>query len=188
MKKKEFVRNPYNYDADELSNETGLLCLDETLTEQQHIEEADINYIAERFMRTGEMPQLLNMPTSGDFDETTDFQSAMNVIAQAKQEFMALPAKMRTRFNNDPAELIAFLEDEENRPEAIKLGLVPKPDNIAAPLTLGADNERGSQSRPDSVPKERPGTERTQGNANPTETTQKPGSKAAEGDRGRNTG
>lgn len=124
----EFVRNPYNYDSDEVSEETGLKCLDESLTEQEHLEEADINYVADRFMRTGETPQVLRLPTFGDFEGIFDFQSAMNTINLAKAEFMSLPAKIRTRFNNDPAEILAFINDETNRDEAIKLGFIPKPD------------------------------------------------------------
>lgn len=126
--KKEFVRNPYNYDSDDLSDKTGLLCLDESLTEQEHVEEADINYIADKFMRTGEMPRVLDMPTTGDFNGIFDFQTAMNTVAEAKREFMSLPAKLRSRFENDPAQLINFIEDEDNREEAIRLGILPKPE------------------------------------------------------------
>lgn len=125
--KKEFVRNPYNYDSDELSNLTGLKCEDESLTEQEHLEETDINYIAERFMKTGMMPHVLKMPTYGDFSGIFDFQSAMNIIQEAKQEFMSLPAKIRARFNNDPNELIKFIEDPDNKDEAIRLGFIEKP-------------------------------------------------------------
>lgn len=124
--KKELVRNPYNYDSDELSNITGLRCTDETLTEQEHLEESDINYIANRFMNTGELPTILRLPTQGDFEGIFDFQSAMNNIAQAKLEFMKLPAKTRTRFNNDPAELLKFVHDDENYDEAVKLGFIEK--------------------------------------------------------------
>ena len=41
-----------------------------------------------------------------------------------QDDFMELPAQLRSRFNNDPAELIDFLGKEENREEATKLGLV----------------------------------------------------------------
>ena len=123
MKIKEFVRNPHNYDVDEASQETGLRCPEPTLTAQEFLEESDINYIAERFMRTGEIKQVLDMPTAGDFQGIFDFQSAMNLIVEAKQQFMDLPAKVRSRFDNDPAKLISFLDDPENDDEAIVLGL-----------------------------------------------------------------
>lgn len=125
MKPKPFVRNPYNYDVDDASDETALHCRDEHRTEQEHMEEADINYVAERFMRTGEAPQLLNLPTAGDFEGIFDFQTAMNTIAQAREEFMSLPAKVRTRFGNDPAQLLEFVHDKDNYEEAVKLGFIP---------------------------------------------------------------
>lgn len=131
--KKEFVRNPYNYDSDALSQDTGLACKDESLTEQEHAEEADINYIAERFMRTGQMPQVLNLPTAGDFEGIFDFQTAMNTIAQAREEFMSLPAKVRTRFSNDPAQLLEFVNNKDNYDEAVKLGFIPKKEKPADP-------------------------------------------------------
>lgn len=143
--KKEFVRNPYNYDSDELSDATGLKCEDESLTEQDHLEETDINYIADRFMKTGMAPQVLNMPSYGEFAGVFDFQSAMNLINEAKQEFMSLPAKLRSRFNNDPQELITFLENDENREEAIRLGLIEK-TAILEPLSTQSEVQHGRES------------------------------------------
>lgn len=129
--KKEFVRNPYNYDSDALSEQTGLACMDESRTDQQFVEEADINYIADRFMKTGLAPQVLDLPTSGDFEGIFDLQTALNQVNQAKAEFMKLPAKQRTRFNNDPAKLLEFINDEENYDEAVKMGFID-PERAAA--------------------------------------------------------
>lgn len=146
--KKEMVRNPYNYDSDEVSTLTGLECKDESLTSQEFLQESDINYIAEKFIRTGEAPQVLNLPTSGDFTGIFDFQSAMNLIVQAKQEFMALPAKTRTRFNNDPAELLEFVADRDNYDEAVKLGFIPPKEK-----TDGPDSQRSTEKHEESTPR-----------------------------------
>lgn len=172
--KKEFVRNPYNYDSDELSTDTGLACKDESRTEQQHVEEADINYIADRFMRTGQITQPVNMPMAGDFQGIFDFQSAMNTIVKAKQEFAALPPKIRSRFQNDPAELIAFLENDANREEAEFLGLVDKkkPDTIAAP-NQGDHHETGTRGRTQSHPQGSEGSTRTEATTGKNAPTQK---------------
>lgn len=163
--KKEFVRNPYNYDSDELSEETGLECKDESLTEQEHVEEADINYIAEKFMRTGEVPQILQLPTSEDFDGIFDFQTAMNNITQAKQEFMRLPAKVRTRFDNDPAKLLEFVGSDDNYDEAVHLGFIPKKEKADEPATRSTTQAPAQTA---------PGTTGTQSNAQTTETTKGP--------------
>jgi len=37
---------------------------------------------------------------------------------------MALPAQLRVRFDHDPVKLLEFLENDQNRDEAIQLGLI----------------------------------------------------------------
>lgn len=127
----EFWRSGYNYDRDAASLETGVVCdPEEDKTQQQFAEESDINTIVRRFGLTGEMPSDLRAPVSGDFTGVTDFQTAMNAVRQAEEEFMRMPAEMRYRFSNSPQRLLEFLEDGNNREEAIKLGLIPKPREL----------------------------------------------------------
>jgi len=123
-----FLRSGENYDRDQASLEAGLKCdPEESVVQQQFRDECDINVIVERFGLTGELPQNLRMPQSGDFTGLGTFQDAMSAVRLAEEAFMALPASTRARFHNDPQELIDFCEDYTNRPEAIKLGLVPPP-------------------------------------------------------------
>ena len=119
-----FLRTPYNYDADKVSDETGLSCPEPTLAQQNFKDETDINYIVRQFGITGELPGKPMNPQYGDFTGVLDYHSAVNAVLAAQDDFMGLPAQMRSRFNNDPAQLIDFLGNEENREEAIKLGLV----------------------------------------------------------------
>lgn len=123
-----FVRSANNYDRDMVSNDTGLICPEPTLAKQEFAEECDINYIADRYGLTGELPQVLDLPRFGDFTGIFDFMGAQNAVVKARQQFMTLPAKARARFDNDPQKLLTFLEDPENRDEAIALGLVAKPE------------------------------------------------------------
>lgn len=103
-----FFRSGYNYDRDEASLESGLKCEDESLAQQSFAEECDINTIVRRFGLTGEMPQNLAMPVSGDFTGISDFHSAMNIIRRAEEEFMSVPPEVRARFANDPQRLMSF--------------------------------------------------------------------------------
>lgn len=121
-----FIRTPFNYDTDAASQATGLDCGPETKTQQQFKDEVDINTIVERFGVTGEMPEKFNFPTEQDFTETFDFQSAMNVTIQARDEFMKMPAKTRARFQNDPQQFMEFMHDDGNIEEAIRMGLATK--------------------------------------------------------------
>ena len=137
-----FLRTPYNYDRDAASNDSGLECLDPTMAQQQFREECDINTIMERFGRTGELIAPIRMPQYGDFDGVNDYHSAMNAIVEAQQTFDSLPAKLRARFSNDPAEFLDFCMNEENRDEAIRLGLVEA--DIQAPAPVSEPSVEGS--------------------------------------------
>jgi phage internal scaffolding protein len=121
-----FLRTPYNYDTDAASNESGLACEEPSLAQQHFKDECDINTILERFNITGLLPQSPLSPLYGDFSGIGDYHTALNRVIAAQDEFEALPAQIRARFNNDPAQLIEFLQDENNRSEAEELGLVDK--------------------------------------------------------------
>jgi phage internal scaffolding protein len=136
-KKAIFLRTPYNYDLDAASNESGLACEEPSLAQQHFKDECDINTILQKFNVTGLLPQSPLSPRYGDFSGIGDYHTALNRVIAAQDEFEALPAQIRARFENDPAKLIEFLGDESNRSEAEELGLVEKaviePD--AAPVT-----------------------------------------------------
>lgn len=141
-----FVRSPYNYDTDAASNESALMCLDQSLTQQSFKEESDINTIVERFGLTGQLPDNVLPPQYGDFTGVVDYHSAMNAVAQAGEAFDALPAVMRARFGNDPANLIAFLEDPSNQAEAVSLGLVNAPSAPSLPVSVPSGTDAGPAS------------------------------------------
>lgn len=119
-----FLRTPYNYDTVAASNESGLGCEDPSLAQQQFKDESDINNILKQFNITGELPNAPLSPRYGDFTGISDYKTALDRVIAADEEFMNLPAQLRARFDNEPANLIEFLENEQNRSEAEKLGLV----------------------------------------------------------------
>ena len=123
---------PNVYDADLLSEKTALRCEDKSLTHQSFKEECDINTILDRFGITGELPENLEYSVNTDFAETFDFQSAQNQLIEAKNSFMALPAKVRSRFDNDPGLFVDFCSDPNNVQEMIDLGLAVKVQPKAA--------------------------------------------------------
>jgi phage internal scaffolding protein len=136
MKKAIFLRTPYNYDTDAASNESALHCEDDSLAQQHQKEECDINYILKRFNVTGELPVSPVSPRYGDFTGISDYHTALDRVIAADEEFMNLPANLRARFDNNAANLIEFLNDENNRDEAIKLGLV-EPKQVLSPTPQG---------------------------------------------------
>ena len=136
-----FVRNPYNYDMDKVSDETGLKCLDPSLAQQHMKDECDINVIVERFGVTGELPTTPIPPTFGDFSGVSDYHSAINAVRASEEAFMALPAKIRERFDHDPNVLLQFLQDESNRNEAIEIGLIDG-EPVVAPIVSAVETPK----------------------------------------------
>ncbi len=96
-------------------------------TKQSHKKECDINNIMARFQKTGTV-DFINTQ-SPQFGDATglEFQTAMETVAHANEMFAELPSKIRERFNNNAQELLSFLENPDNRTEAVFLGLLEKP-------------------------------------------------------------
>jgi len=140
-----FCRSAYNYDMDLASDQNGLKCEDPSLTQQQFKEEADINTIVDRFMKSGVLPTPASMPQYVDYEGVFDFQSAMNAVRQADENFMRMDAKVRARFNNSPQEFLEFFANPENTEEAIRLGLAI-PSAVAESKDSAAEPTSKSES------------------------------------------
>lgn len=98
----------------------------ESMTKQSFKDECDIHTILRKYNQgTIDIPSL-NPPRYGDFSNVEDYLTQMNRLTEAQEAFDALPANIRTRFQNDPGKLLEFIGDDENRDEAVKLGLVEK--------------------------------------------------------------
>lgn len=95
-------------------------------TEGHHSEECNINSIISRYHRTGVLDESNRLPNYGDFTNVGDYHTALSAVQEAQQNFMTLPSGMRQHFNNDPGQLLNFLENPENREEAERLGLIAK--------------------------------------------------------------
>lgn len=127
-----FLRTPYNYDREAASDDSGLMCADPSLAQQQFREDSDINTIVKRFNLTGEVPQGVNVPRYGDFALVYDYHSAMNLVLAADEAFMQMPAEVRARFRNDAGAFVDFVSDPANAAEAAKLGLIAGNDGLGA--------------------------------------------------------
>lgn len=87
-------------------------------------DECDVNKIMKKYKTTGLITHVNQTKAQwGDFSDASDYQQALNSLINAQESFERLPAVVRKRFDNDPGKLLAFLDDESNNEEAIKLGL-----------------------------------------------------------------
>lgn len=98
-----------------------------SMTEQSYKDDCDINVILKRYngqLGLGNMSEFQEYYASNfeDVSAAVDLQEAYRQVAAAREAFDAMPSDIRSRFANDPVEMLAFLGDARNRDEAVKLG------------------------------------------------------------------
>lgn len=140
-------KTPYNHNTRLESVRTGLKCTDPSKAQQHQEEEANINTIVSRFLKTGLLPQVQLPPSLDEFGEIFDFQSAMEVMNEAKRSFMAMSPEIRNAFHNSPAHFVAQIDamlgdqDADRKAKNLEvlraMGLAVQAGPIADQTTLG---------------------------------------------------
>jgi len=125
----------------------------ESNVQQNFKESSDMKYILHKYQQTGELPINKNQALFGEFDTPISYQESLNIQIQAQEQFDAIDAGVRKRFNNDPAEFLAFVNDEKNSEEMIKMGLknkppapAPIPDNTLESTTIPSEKTNTTTS------------------------------------------
>lgn len=122
-----------------------LICDDPSLTKQAFTKDSNIRTILGKYAKFGIDPSVTRpQAIFGDFSRT-DFEQQLINVTKIKSEFETLNVKIRERFKNNPAELLEFLADKKNDPEAVELGL--KPSSV-----LPAEKAKQQAEPPASVP------------------------------------
>lgn len=97
----------------------------ESMTTQAGKEDADINVIVGRFIKSGTTPQMLPAAFA-DLSDVGSFQEMQQRLVDAKQAFMSLPSDIRHRFGHDPASFADFAINPANLDQMIAWGMAPK--------------------------------------------------------------
>lgn len=84
-------------------------------TDQSKKNACDNNYIIAQYKKTGLMPEVKNKIAQYlDHTKTPDFITAHKIVSEARELFLALPAEVRKRLDNNPANMESFFKDPEN--------------------------------------------------------------------------
>lgn len=89
--------------------------------------EADINLIMDRFKKSGVFPTNGKTPMYMDTTQIPNLQTAMQVMIEAEKAFLALPAKIRKEFDNNPMQFVEYASDVKNLDKLREWGLA-KPE------------------------------------------------------------
>ena len=114
-------------------NASGIVDVKET--EQHHRDNVDLNVMAERMGITdpNTLPVQVDPRAFGDVPEGLDLRYVLDESRRVQETFSQLPAEIKDRFANDPARLWKFLQDEKNDEEAVRIGLLKKPEPKKTP-------------------------------------------------------
>lgn len=134
------------YTAYDPPPKVGLGEFEESKTRQSDAQSADVGFIMARYEGSGiPLPQL-SMDMFADVSMMGGYREALHAVREAEEAFMQLPAKVRARFENDPAAFVDFMSDPANEKEAQEMGLLEKPAPPAAPAVSEAP--KGPAARP----------------------------------------
>ena len=114
-------------------------------------------------LRTDIRRQTLKPDVFADFSETLSFSEMANKVCEAKSAFEDLSSDVRSRFKNDPSNLIDFVMDVDNALEAHEMGLLeldkaslealkPKDDVKSSLTTETTDSEPVKADEPKANP------------------------------------
>ena len=97
-----------------------------SLTAQADKDRVDLNKIMKKYFNNSlrNIPLTIDDNWGVDTTSITDYQSALDSVLKAQENFFQIPAEIRKRFDNDPQKFIEFISDSNNYDEAIKLGFI----------------------------------------------------------------
>lgn len=120
-----------------------------SLTQQNFAGEADINRMVDRHMKgPGRFGQPIGNPNAsrqpfwGEVPAES-FHDMLNKVSDIQSAFRSLPSRLRNRFANSPYQLMRWVENPQNRKEAVKAGLIHDPEllNEVRAAEAAADRE-----------------------------------------------
>ncbi|QCQ84998.1 internal scaffolding protein [Blackfly microvirus SF02] len=122
---------------------------DDGMTRQEFAAECDINTLMSQYERTGVMDHFNRRePVYLDLlDMPDDLLATMSMVQAAESSFMALPARVRKEFDNDPFKFVAYAEDPANLSRLREWGLAPPEKPVDAPKTYGTPHEVGTSDK-----------------------------------------
>lgn len=124
-------------------------------TEQSHKINCDVNAIIKKYDKTGLISHISRFEAQFGDLSGNDFKTMTDKIINANNQFNNLPSEIRNRFQNNPEELLRFMENPLNRDEAIDLGLINRkwtPDTDG----LGEHVKEGQNVEQPKIPDELP--------------------------------
>lgn len=115
---------------DTYQEKEGIIFKEPTMTIQSEKDNCDINVIMNRYATCGTpLPYRTDgvQPVYADVSELGDYMENYQRCKQAEEMFNNLPSALRKELDNNPANLLPFIQDEKNKERCYEYGLLNKP-------------------------------------------------------------
>lgn len=102
-----------------------------SMTNLENADSADVNKIIEKFILSGTVDNIAQGEAMENvqLSTQTDYHETHRVLQNARRSFMKLGEEVRTKFHNDPIEMLEFMKDPKNIEECHRLGLTKRRDD-----------------------------------------------------------
>lgn len=108
-----------------------------SMTRQEFAPECDINTLMERYEKSGVISHVNRaQPVYMDMTVLPDLREGLDLMREATNAFLALPAKVRREFDNDPVQFVEYAQNTENIERMREWGLAPPIPPEAAPMRV----------------------------------------------------
>lgn len=134
-----FFKTPFNHNTDIESARLGLVCLDETRTQQHLADETKMENILAKFMTTGELPQTREAIYQ-DAEEYFDLQNVIVTKSQVDTAWSKLPDSAKELLQT-PERLVSYIDKHAvtgNREALERVGILQPQKPTEPPKAPGA--------------------------------------------------
>lgn len=126
----------------------GIKFKEPSMTVQSEKDNCDINVIMNRYATCGTPLPFRSdgvEPVYADVSELGDYMENFQKCKQAEEMFYNLPSSLRKELDNNPANLLSFVQDEKNRERCYEYGLLNKP-SVEVSKTVISDIRNNSDA------------------------------------------
>ena len=122
------------YDDDMRKPKEGIVFEKPSRTVQSEADMCDLNRIMDRYALPEAFAFARSVPETreliyGDFSTLEDYQTSIAVVRKAEEDFANMPSNIRAYFDNNPANMLQFLQEpEKNYEEGVRIGLFAAKD------------------------------------------------------------
>lgn len=147
-------RTVYTARDETRENKKAVTFTEDSLADQNFKDETDVNMILAKY-KVSRNPAVLGLGFNGeplgnpkygdDYADIGTYQDCLQVVVEAEEQFMQLPASIRKEVGNTPEGMLKWIQDPNNYERGVELGIFEKRvENLDNVSTGNINNDTSS--------------------------------------------